>query len=429
MQINAVEQTRVLLAMPPRLAQPKSSRVGYEYQTQMCDELSSWEKMMYRPPPTIADPKLVWSKNMCKLTEKQLADYVASARSLNKYRHGLDQILGILHWNEYNTEAALSDLAAFCPHPDGVNGAWAAEEIKLFEVLLAQHGKVFHEISRGIPGRSTASVIKYYYHWKKTGKVARSVEKLALEIPAAAEYSRRAVIGEGTEGGYESVAARRIRQSIQKNPPGNVCGNCAAVPDRIHQPGPTSILSFETCHLCSVCASFFFKWGRDRPTSARDSGANAVKRPKFETFNAEQPYLTTPPNNQSEADFNELKAICEKLDNRYLAEVAVQDKGRSAFQQLHREHFTDEYKISSARRATTSSRTGGRRGPGASIWSEPEVELVCEGLVKYGKNFAAIQKLLNGRKTIQQLRNWFFNYRKKRNLDFYVKKHRRERKL
>ena len=45
---------------------------------------------------------------------------------------------------------------------------WTPNEIALFERGYARHNKQFRKIAQMINGKSTKSVVRYYYHWKNT---------------------------------------------------------------------------------------------------------------------------------------------------------------------------------------------------------------------------------------------------------------------
>ncbi|KAL0601993.1 LOW QUALITY PROTEIN: REST corepressor 1 [Plecturocebus cupreus] len=72
--------------------------------------------------------------------------------------------LGMLFWHKHNIEKSLADLPNFTPFPD----EWTVEDKVLFEQAFSFHGKTFHRIQQMLPDKSIASLVKFYYSWKKT---------------------------------------------------------------------------------------------------------------------------------------------------------------------------------------------------------------------------------------------------------------------
>lgn len=70
----------------------------------------------------------------------------------------------MLFWHKHNIEKSLADLPNFTPFPD----EWTVEDKVLFEQAFSFHGKTFHRIQQMLPDKSIASLVKFYYSWKKT---------------------------------------------------------------------------------------------------------------------------------------------------------------------------------------------------------------------------------------------------------------------
>ncbi|KAI1895018.1 hypothetical protein AGOR_G00101950 [Albula goreensis] len=133
-------------------------RVGPQYQATVPD---------YDPEVAKASQErenlgmLVWFPNQ-NLAEAKLDEYIAIA----KERHGynMEQALGMLFWHKHNIEKSLADLPNFTPFPD----EWTVEDKVLFEQGFGFHGKTFHRIQQMLPDKSIASLVRFYYSWKKT---------------------------------------------------------------------------------------------------------------------------------------------------------------------------------------------------------------------------------------------------------------------
>uniref|UniRef100_H3AQU9 REST corepressor 1 n=1 Tax=Latimeria chalumnae TaxID=7897 RepID=H3AQU9_LATCH len=91
-----------------------------------------------------------------------LDEYIAIAKE--KHGYNMEQALGMLFWHKHNIEKSLADLPNFTPFPD----EWTVEDKVLFEQAFSFHGKTFHRIQQMLPDKSIASLVKFYYSWKKT---------------------------------------------------------------------------------------------------------------------------------------------------------------------------------------------------------------------------------------------------------------------
>ncbi|CAH2258768.1 jg12536 [Pararge aegeria aegeria] len=133
-------------------------RVGRDYQA-VCPEL---EPVDQRKPDQISDRALlVWSPT-ADISDIKLDEYITTAKE--KYGYNGEQALGMLFWHKHDLNRASMDLANFTPFPD----EWTVEDKVLFEQAFQFHGKSFHRIRQMLPDKSIASLVKYYYSWKKT---------------------------------------------------------------------------------------------------------------------------------------------------------------------------------------------------------------------------------------------------------------------
>nr|XP_020477028.1 REST corepressor 1 [Monopterus albus] len=104
---------------------------------------------------------LVWIPSNC-LNQTQLDEYIAIAKE--KHGYNMEQALGMLFWHKHNIEKSLADLPNFTPFPD----EWTVEDRVLFEQAFSFHGKSFHRIQQMLPDKSMASLVRFYYSWKKS---------------------------------------------------------------------------------------------------------------------------------------------------------------------------------------------------------------------------------------------------------------------
>lgn len=133
-------------------------RVGRDYQAVCPDLIPAPE----RKPETLNDRALlVWSPTK-EIPDPKLEEYITVAKE--KYGYNGEQALGMLFWHKHDLERAVLDLANFTPFPD----EWTVEDKVLFEQAFQFHGKSFHRIRQMLPDKSIASLVKFYYSWKKT---------------------------------------------------------------------------------------------------------------------------------------------------------------------------------------------------------------------------------------------------------------------
>uniref|UniRef100_U5EQ84 Putative corest n=1 Tax=Corethrella appendiculata TaxID=1370023 RepID=U5EQ84_9DIPT len=133
-------------------------RVGRDYQAVCPDIVPSPERKI----ETLNDRALlVWSPTK-EIPDLKLEEYITVAKE--KYGYNGEQALGMLFWHKHDLERAVLDLANFTPFPD----EWSVEDKVLFEQAFQFHGKSFHRIRQMLPDKSIASLVKFYYSWKKT---------------------------------------------------------------------------------------------------------------------------------------------------------------------------------------------------------------------------------------------------------------------
>nr|AAM49876.1 LD11215p [Drosophila melanogaster] len=131
---------------------------------------------------------LVWSPTK-EIPDLKLEEYISVAKE--KYGYNGEQALGMLFWHKHDLERAVMDLANFTPFPD----EWTIEDKVLFEQAFQFHGKSFHRIRQMLPDKSIASLVKYYYSWKKTRHRSSAMDRQEKAI--------KAVVKDGSENGSE----------------------------------------------------------------------------------------------------------------------------------------------------------------------------------------------------------------------------------
>uniref|UniRef100_A0A8V0Z1M7 REST corepressor 3 n=1 Tax=Gallus gallus TaxID=9031 RepID=A0A8V0Z1M7_CHICK len=118
---------------------------------------------------------LVWSPYH-NIPDAKLDEYIAIAKE--KHGYNVEQALGMLFWHKHNIEKSLADLPNFTPFPD----EWTVEDKVLFEQAFSFHGKSFHRIQQMLPDKTIASLVKYYYSWKKTRSRTSLMDRQARKL-------------------------------------------------------------------------------------------------------------------------------------------------------------------------------------------------------------------------------------------------------
>ncbi|XP_023723592.1 REST corepressor isoform X3 [Cryptotermes secundus] len=160
-------------------------RVGRDYQAVVPELIPLSER---RPDQCGERALLVWSPT-AEIPDYKLDEYISLAKE--KYGYNGEQALGMLFWHKHDLERAILDLANFTPFPD----EWTVEDKVLFEQAFQFHGKSFHRIRQMLPDKSIASLVKYYYSWKKTRSRTSLMDRQARKLAVHRE--------EGSEVGSE----------------------------------------------------------------------------------------------------------------------------------------------------------------------------------------------------------------------------------
>ncbi|XP_068907743.1 REST corepressor-like isoform X3 [Tenebrio molitor] len=249
-------------------------RVGRDYQA-ICPELQPESQ---RKPELLADRALlVWSPTET-IPESKLEDYIILAK--DKYGYNGEQALGMLFWHKHDLERAVLDLANFTPFPD----EWSVEDKVLFEQAFQFHGKSFHRIRQMLPDKSIASLVKYYYSWKKTRSRTSLMDKQARKLNTPKEEGGASEAG--SEGGsneesdhdekkwtiHRGIRRKSGSPSRTGQPPdenatqgeGGACSNCgvACTVTQVTSKGS----------LCNSCYQHWRRTGLLRPTSGPTGG-------------------------------------------------------------------------------------------------------------------------------------------------------------
>uniref|UniRef100_A0A3B3CPD8 REST corepressor 1 n=1 Tax=Oryzias melastigma TaxID=30732 RepID=A0A3B3CPD8_ORYME len=290
---------------------------------------------------------LVWIPSSV-LNQTQLDEYIAIAKE--KHGYNMEQALGMLFWHKHNIEKSLADLPNFTPFPD----EWTVEDRVLFEQAFSFHGKSFHRIQQMLPDKSMASLVRFYYSWKK------SRSKTSLMDRQNRKQKRER--GDSDEEGEE----------------GN--GN------------PTSDLEFDSNKdekkeviLLSLCIG-----GK--------ASQRMKKRPPRGMFLSHQDVLSLSSSSP--------QGLIRQLDSQV---VSI----KRQIQSIKQTNSTLKEKLGSGveefKQAESTQKFNNR-------WTTEEQLLAVQAIRKYGRDFQAISDVI-GNKSVVQVKNFLVNYRRRFNLD------------
>ncbi|XP_048517599.1 REST corepressor 1 isoform X1 [Dendroctonus ponderosae] len=388
-------------------------RVGRDFQA-TCPEL---QPEAQRRPEQLADRALlVWSPTEA-IPDIKLENYIVLAK--DKYGYNGEQALGMLFWHKHDLDRAMLDLANFTPFPD----EWSVEDKVLFEQAFQFHGKSFYRIRQMLPDKSIASLVKYYYSWKKTRSKTSLMDKQARKLNNSKGEGGAAEEGEehgsnedsdhdekrwtfhrgiNRKSGTSSRTGQSSRDSATQGE-GGTCSNCGVFCSITHR-NPKG-------HLCNSCYQHWRRTGTARPTSGpvigRKNGGPGGPRargkpPKGMHINHDD-LATMASGNAGTLLLRRMERELDSLQRQI-------QQNKQTVSSLKRKHAdtVDELRPSDEKQ---------RNNP---RWSNEELMLAVQGFRKYGKDYKAIAEMM-GNKTEQYVRTFFANYRKKYNLDQLIK--------
>ncbi|XP_040161027.1 REST corepressor 3-like [Anopheles arabiensis] len=435
-------------------------RVGRDYQA-VCPELVAPNE---RKPEQLNDRALlVWSPTK-EIPDNKLEEYITVAKE--KYGYNGEQALGMLFWHKHDLERAVLDLANFTPFPD----EWSAEDRVLFEQAFQFHGKSFHRIRQMLPDKSIASLVKFYYSWKKTrsrtsvmdrqekmkkndssengsdhgsNEESDNEDKPSSNSSAAGTNSGSAGnnnpntpnSGAGGGSGKSNDAENETNGSSSGPAAGGAtnegslnCAGCGVTCSELHASSHGK--------LCGSCHHHWRRTGVLRPTTGpsfmnkRTRGSNILGKsgdshkrrpPKGMYINHDDivKLASSAQNNEggTVGSHGGVKKVVQNNDllasmDREIVSLLTQiqnNKQKSSGLKRKIDDVLEELKPPEVSSVRLNSR-----------WNNEELMLAVQGVRMYGRDFQAIADTL-GSKTETQVRTFFMNYRRRFNLDAVLK--------
>ncbi|KAM6127995.1 REST corepressor 3 isoform 1-T1 [Pterocles gutturalis] len=337
-------------------------RVGAEYQARIPD---------FEPGATKYTDKdnggmLVWSPYH-NIPDAKLDEYIAIAKE--KHGYNVEQALGMLFWHKHNIEKSLADLPNFTPFPD----EWTVEDKVLFEQAFSFHGKSFHRIQQMLPDKTIASLVKYYYSWKKTRSRTSLMDRQARKL------ANRNNQGDSDDDLEEAHPMDGNDSDYDPKKEAKKEGNN-------EQPVQTSKIGLGRREYQSLQHRHHSQRSKCRPPKGM--------------------YLTQEDVIAVSCSPNAANTILRQLDMELISlkrQVQNAKQVNSALKQKM-EGGIEEFKPPESNQKINAR------------WTTEEQLLAVQGVRKYGKDFQAIADVI-GNKTVGQVKNFFVNYRRRFNLE------------
>ncbi|KAJ8333336.1 hypothetical protein SKAU_G00422320 [Synaphobranchus kaupii] len=313
---------------------------------------------------------LVWFPNQ-SLAEAKLDEYIAIA----KERHGynMEQALGMLFWHKHNIEKSLADLPNFTPFPD----EWTVEDKVLFEQGFGFHGKTFHRIQQMLPDKSIASLVRFYYSWKKTRSKTSVMDRHARKHKRDREESEEEK--EEQNGGSSPCDLEFDPNKEEKKESG-------PVPEK---PEPKPLPPPKPAHV------------KKEPMGPPGKHPHRAKKKPPKGMHLTQVDVSAM-SSSTPAAVNvlrqldmELVSIKRQIQNIKQSNSALREKLEVGVDMYRLPEVTQKFN---------------------ARWTTEEQLLAVQAIRKYGRDFQAISDVI-GNKSVVQVKNFFANYRRRFNLD------------
>jgi len=384
-------------------------RVGRDYQA----VVPKIETVKPKPaPPNLPEHAvLVWSPYN-HLDEKELDKYLTIAK--DKYNYNMEQALGMLCWHKYDIKKAELDLPNFTPFPD----EWSVEDKVLFEQAFQFHDKHFHKIKQMLPDKAMASLVKYYYSWKKTRSRTSLMDRQArrLKEDQKDDASDAASDADGSDGiGDTDEKGDIIDPRVDGKPR---CQNCCT----------TATGQFHNTNkgmLCNACYSFWRRTGTMKSSSSK----------KVETGPSTSTVTSSP--------VNRSKLLRKPPRGMFIDKVQLEELAQGSSEQgniilrgldqeivsLKRQVQNNKQIISQTKHKITQEIQEDLQGiPDTTSqravprWTKEEELLAVQALRKYGKDFQAVAEIV-GNKSEQHVKVFYVNNERRYHLDKIIEEY------
>ncbi|XP_013136341.1 PREDICTED: REST corepressor 3 isoform X2 [Papilio polytes] len=385
-------------------------RVGRDYQA-VCPELEPVEQ---RKPEQISDRALlVWSPTS-DISDIKLDEYITTAKE--KYGYNGEQALGMLFWHKHDLSRASMDLANFTPFPD----EWTVEDKVLFEQAFQFHGKSFHRIRQMLPDKSIASLVKYYYSWKKTRARTSLMDVVGEGRNATGSGTGKRESGAGSEPGVSDKDSDNDDKGEGGGGAGKWCTVCGIL--------CTQTTQHNSQKLCQACLVHARRTGTMRPLCGPSGRRGPGKQQRYKHRLPRGIYI----------NHDDLVAMATGPQPGDPPQPGLVNQGEAMLKAMDREIISLKRQVQQNKQQLSAmKRKVGDAGveelrpgePPAKInarWTNDELLMAVTAVRKYGKDFQAIAETL-GTKTEAHIRTFFVTYRRRYNLDAVLREHEADR--
>ncbi|XP_043930467.1 REST corepressor 1 isoform X3 [Protopterus annectens] len=310
------------------------------------------------------------------LNHLQLDEYIAIAKE--KHGYNIEQALGMLFWHKHNIEKSLADLPNFTPFPD----EWTVEDKVLFEQAFSFHGKSFHKIQQMLPDKSIASLVKFYYSWKKTRSKTSVMDRHARRQKREHKESEEDMeeSNGNTHTDLELEASKKPRSE-------------AEVPDTERIPQVKKETNFAL-------------QGKHRAKRKPPKGMHITKE-DVDLLSATSTSATTVLR-QLDTDLISIKRQVQTIKQ---INSALKEKLAGGVDIYRPTELNSQRHI--------EAKLSSKSDPGIKFiarWTNEEQLLAVQAIRKYGRDLQAISDVI-GNKTVVQVKNFIANYRRRFNID------------
>lgn len=337
---------------------------------------------------------LVWSPYN-NLNEKDLENYLEIAKE--KYNYNMEQALGMLCWHKFDISHASADLPNFTPFPD----EWSVEDKVLFEQAFQFHDKHFHKIRQMLPDKSIASLVKYYYSWKKTRCRTSLMDRQARRLKEDAK-------DDVSDDGASDDAASTESMDIDK--PGK--SGQLDIPDprvdgkpRCENCCTTATGKFHDTYkgvLCNACYSYWRRTGTMKSTSPKKSTSNDNSKPTLSGQKQRKP----PRGMYVDTDDLQACATGSEREGDVILKNLDQEIVSIKRQVQNNKQIISQLKQKIAQEINEEPKEKQLSQPRNSRWTKDEELLAVQALRKYGKDFQAVAEII-GNKTESNIKSFY----------------------
>ncbi|KAM6462741.1 REST corepressor 1 isoform 2-T2 [Liasis olivaceus] len=361
-------------------------RVGPQYQAVVPDFDPA--KLVKRSQERENLGMLVWSPNQ-NISEAKLDEYIAIAKE--KHGYNMEQALGMLFWHKHNIEKSLADLPNFTPFPD----EWTVEDKVLFEQAFSFHGKTFHRIQQMLPDKSIASLVKFYYSWKKTRTKTSVMDRHARKQKREREESE----DEMEEANGNNPIDIEVEQNKESKKEMLEGGNLKATRNLSwKKTAKTKLTGLQFCNPVPPVETIPQVKKEKHSTQAAKN--RAKRKPPKGMFLSQEDVEAVSANATAATTLlrqldMELVSIKRQIQNIKQTNSSLKEKLEGGIEQYRLPEVTLKFN---------------------ARWTTDEQLLAVQAIRKYGRDFQAISDVI-GNKSVVQVKNFFVNYRRRFNID------------